>query len=154
MENGCFSFLLLPKTGNKHLSIGIYTDLFGRFFTGFVLQHSTNCCQNKEHFLENMTNLWYNYIGDGIMPYKDVLWQSIVKKRRCGLVHNIWNYNYIQQQAQQLHHQSQVFQVLETARKLQEFLDSADKIEDVYKQAMTVECCAVLLNYAKKHGLL
>ena len=69
-------------------------------------------------------------------------------------MYNIWNYNYIQQQAAQQHHQSQVFQVQDTARKLQEFLDSADKVEDSYKEAMTVECCTVLLIYARKHGLL
>lgn len=69
-------------------------------------------------------------------------------------MHNIWNYNYIQQQAQQQHHQSQVYQVTETACKLQEFLDSADKVDDAYKEVMTVECCAVLLSYAKKRGLL
>lgn len=79
---------------------------------------------------------------------------SNYKKRRFGLVYNIWNYNYIQQQAQQQHHQSQVYQVVETVRKLQEFLDSADKVEDHYKEVMVAECCAVLLNHAKKHGLL
>ena len=39
-------------------------------------------------------------------------------------MYNIWNYNYIQQHAQQQYHQNQVFQVADTARKLQDFLDS------------------------------
>lgn len=43
-------------------------------------------------------------------------------------MYNIWNYNYIQQHAQQQYHQNQVFQVADTARKLQDFLDSADMI--------------------------
>ena len=68
-------------------------------------------------------------------------------------MHNIWNYDYIQQRAQQ-HHQAQVFQVSDAARKLQEFLDSADKVETPYKAAFTTECCMILLNYARKHGLL
>ena len=68
-------------------------------------------------------------------------------------MYNIWNYDYIQQHAQQ-HHQNQIFQVADTARKLQEFLDSADKVEESYKAALTTECCLVLLNYAHKHGLI
>ena len=63
--------------------------------------------------------------------------------------YNIWNYNYIQQHAQQQYHQNQVFQVADTARKLQDFLDSADKVDPQYKEALTAECCAILLNYAK-----
>lgn len=35
-------------------------------------------------------------------------------------LYNIWNYNYIQQQAQQQYHQNQVQQVMETAHKLQD----------------------------------
>ena len=69
-------------------------------------------------------------------------------------MYNIWNYDYIQRQAQQQYHQNQVFQVVDTARKLQDFLDSADKVDPQYKEAMTAECCAVLLNYAKKHGII
>ncbi len=42
-------------------------------------------------------------------------------------LYNIWNYNYIQQQAQQQYHQNQVQQVLEAAHKLQDYLDSADR---------------------------
>lgn len=69
-------------------------------------------------------------------------------------MYNIWNYNYIQQQAQQQHHQSQIFQVVDAVHKLQDFLDSADKVDAPYKETLTTECCAVLLNYAKDHGLL
>lgn len=41
---------------------------------------------------------------------------------------NIWNYDYIQQQAQQ-HHYTQVKQVQDTAKALYDFLDGYDKIE-------------------------
>lgn len=67
-------------------------------------------------------------------------------------LNNIWNYNYIQQQAQQQYHQSQVQQVLETAHKLQDFLDSVDKVDPSYQAALTANCCAVLFDYLKKHN--
>lgn len=68
-------------------------------------------------------------------------------------LYNIWNYNYIQQQAQQQYHQNQVQQVMETAHKLQDYLDSVDKVDPAYQGAMTAVCCAVLADYAKKHGI-
>ena len=43
--------------------------------------------------------------------------------------YNIWNYDYIQQQAQMQHHFSQVKQVQDTAKALSDFLDGCDKIE-------------------------
>ena len=77
-------------------------------------------------------------------------------------LYNIWNYNYIQQQAQQQYHQNQVQQVLEAAHKLQDYLDSlakvekldADKVDPAYQGALTATCCAVLADYAKKHGII
>ena len=38
------------------------------------------------------------------------------------LYYNMWNYNYIQQQAQQQYHKSQVMQVLDSTHKLKDFL--------------------------------
>ena len=67
---------------------------------------------------------------------------------------NIWNFTYIEQQAQQQYHQQQVFQVADTARKLKDFLDSTDRVAPEYQGAMTAECCAVLLDYAHKHNLI
>ena len=69
-------------------------------------------------------------------------------------MYHLWNYDYIQQQAQQQYNQNQVFQVVDTARQLQDFLDSAAKVDPQYEEATTAECCAVLLNYAKKHGII
>ena len=69
-------------------------------------------------------------------------------------IYNIWNYNYIQQQAQQQYHQNQVQQVLDTAQKLQDYLDNVDKVDPAYQGAMTAACCAVLADYAKKHGII
>ena len=48
--------------------------------------------------------------------------------------YNIWNYDYIQQQAQMQHHFSQVKQVQDTAKALSDFLDGCDKIEPAYQQ--------------------
>ena len=69
-------------------------------------------------------------------------------------LYNIWNYNYIQQQAQQQYHQNQVQQVLDTAQKLQDYLDNVDKVDPAYQRAMTAAGCAVLADYAKKHGII
>ena len=69
-------------------------------------------------------------------------------------LYQIWNYDYIQQQAQQRYHQNQVFQVLDAAHKLQDFLDSSDKVDPAYQNALLAECCAVLVNHARKHNML
>ncbi len=65
---------------------------------------------------------------------------------------NLWNYEFIRQQAQQNYHQNQVKQVIDTARKLQDFLDSSEKVDAPYQDALVAECCAVLLDYAKRHN--
>ena len=69
-------------------------------------------------------------------------------------LYNIWNYDYIQQQAQQQYHQNQVQQVLEAAHKLQDYLDSTDKVDPAYQGALKDVCCAILLDYAKKHHII
>lgn len=50
--------------------------------------------------------------------------------------------------------QHMVKQVLEAAHKLQDYLDSADKVDPAYQGALTATCCAVLADYAKKHGII
>ncbi len=64
---------------------------------------------------------------------------------------NIWNYDYIQQQAQMQHHFSQVKQVQDTAKALYDFLDGLDKIEPAYQQQATAEFCGVIAAYLDKH---
>ena len=68
--------------------------------------------------------------------------------------YNIWNYDYISQQEQQQHHLRQVIQVQDTIQKLKDFLDSADDVEAPYQGALSAECCAVLIEYMKKHNLM
>ena len=66
---------------------------------------------------------------------------------------NIWNMNFIQQQSMaQRHHLEQQQQVIETVQKLQEYLDSWDKIEPQYQSEALAACCGVLLYYMNKHG--
>lgn len=67
------------------------------------------------------------------------------------LFNNIFNYDYIQQQAQ-AHHNEQVYNVSDSAKKLKEFLDSTDKIEPQYREMASAEFCFVLLNYLEKHN--
>ena len=44
--------------------------------------------------------------------------------------------DYIHQQYQQQYHNNQQLQVLETAKKLKDFLDSCDKVDEAYKSAL------------------
>ena len=66
---------------------------------------------------------------------------------------NLWNYDFIKMQAQQNYRKHQIQQVVETAQKLQDFLDSAEKVDVSYQEAMVSACCFVLLAHAKKHNL-
>ena len=65
---------------------------------------------------------------------------------------NIWNYDYIQQQAQTNHHNAQVKQVQDTAKALSDFLDGLDKIEPAYRNTANEEFCTILLAYLNKHN--
>lgn len=69
-------------------------------------------------------------------------------------IYNIWDYNYIQQQTQQQYYQNQIQQVMEAAHKLKDFLDSVDKVDPAYQEALTAACCAVLADNAEKHGII
>ena len=66
--------------------------------------------------------------------------------------YNIWNYDYIQQQAQMQHHFSQVKQVQDTAKAPSDFLDGCDKIDPAYQQQAMAEFCAVIAVYFNKHN--
>ncbi len=63
---------------------------------------------------------------------------------------NMWNWDYIQQQQALLHHQNQVYQIADCAKKLKDFLESAEKIDPAYEKAAFEACCAVLLDHANK----
>ena len=65
----------------------------------------------------------------------------------------MFNYQYIQQQAQQAHHVSQVLEVQKTAKALRDFCDGIDKIEPGYQQMASAEFSAIILEYFHKHGV-
>lgn len=67
-------------------------------------------------------------------------------------MNNFFDYNYISQQAQQERHKEQVKQVVDSAKKLKDFLDSTDSIEPQYQKMASNEFCAILFDYLKKHG--
>lgn len=67
-------------------------------------------------------------------------------------INNIFNQQYIQQQAQQQHHYKQLHHVADAVRKLKDFLDSTDNIEPQYREMASAEFCAVLLDYLQKHN--
>ncbi len=64
---------------------------------------------------------------------------------------DMFNYQYIQQQAQQ-HHISQVMEVQKCAKALHDFLNGLDKIEPNYQQTASAEFCSILLDYVRKHS--
>ncbi len=67
--------------------------------------------------------------------------------------YNVWNINYIQQQAQQQYHQHQIYQVTDAMHKLQEFLDAVDKADSNYQGALNAGLCGILSNYINKHNI-
>ena len=61
-------------------------------------------------------------------------------------IYNIFNEQQIRsqlQQMQQQYHNQQIWKVLECARKLDDFLKSAEEIDTQYQQLAFAECCAV-----------
>ena len=68
-------------------------------------------------------------------------------------IYNIFNRQQIQeqlQQRQQQYHNQQMWKVTDCARKLDEFLKSAEEIDIQYQQLAFAECCAVLGKYMHK----
>lgn len=65
-------------------------------------------------------------------------------------MNNMFNYDYIQQQAQKYHNE-QVHNVADAVNKLKDFLDSTDKIEPQYQNIASTEFCAVMFDYMQRH---
>lgn len=65
----------------------------------------------------------------------------------------IFNDTYIHQQATRAHEQ-QIENVLNSAHKLKEFLDSTEDIKPEYRQEASIAFCSILADYLKKHGQL
>ena len=62
-------------------------------------------------------------------------------------IYNIFNNQQIQaqlQQMQQQYHNQQIWKVSECARKLDDFLKSAEEIDPQYQRLAFAECCAIV----------
>ena len=67
-------------------------------------------------------------------------------------IYNIFNQQQIQEQLQQMqqqqmqqqYHSQQMWKVSDCAKKLDDFLKSAEEIDTQYQQLAFAECCAVL----------
>ena len=65
-------------------------------------------------------------------------------------MNNMFNYDYIHQQAQQ-HHNQQISKIFDAVKKLKDFLDSTDDIEPQYQEMASAEFCAVMFDYMQRH---
>ena len=63
----------------------------------------------------------------------------------------MFNYDYIQQQAQQQKDIKNFWQIQDSAKKLRDFLDSVEKIDIEYSNFATAELCSILFNYIQNH---
>ena len=66
-------------------------------------------------------------------------------------IYEVFNRQYIEQQAAQQKHISQIFEVQKSVKSLKDFLDSADRIEEPYRQMALDAYCLVLADYFNKH---
>lgn len=64
---------------------------------------------------------------------------------------DIFNYPYVQQQAQQ-HHINQLVEVQKCAKALKDFLDSVDKIGPAYQKTASETFCSIILDYIVRHS--
>lgn len=67
---------------------------------------------------------------------------------------NMFNVPYIQQLAQQQHHQSQLREVQNCAKALHDFLEGIDKIEPGYQNMASTEFSMIVCEYLHKHGVI
>ena len=68
-------------------------------------------------------------------------------------IYNIFNQQQIQDQLQpmqQQYHSQQMWKVSDCAKKLDDFLKSAEEIDSQYQQRASAECCAVLDKHMQK----
>lgn len=67
---------------------------------------------------------------------------------------SIFNQPFIEAQLRQQHHEDQVVKSIDCAKKLKDFLESTDKVEPAYQNIALEQCCIVIGNYMKMHGML
>lgn len=69
-------------------------------------------------------------------------------------VYGIFNQSYIQEQLRVQHHNDQVMKSIDCAKKLDDFMESMEKVEPEYQQLALSQCCLVLEKYMKRHGFI
>lgn len=69
-------------------------------------------------------------------------------------VYGIFNQPFIEAQLRQQHHNDQILKSIDCANKLKEFLDSLDKVEPTYQNIALDQCCIVIGNYMRMHGMI
>lgn len=68
-------------------------------------------------------------------------------------LYGLFNQPFIENQNQlRAHHNDQMMKTLDCARKLEDFMESADKIEPEYQRLAMEQCCAVVMKYLNKHN--
>lgn len=66
-------------------------------------------------------------------------------------IYEMFNYQYIQQQAQEKHF-TQIAKVQQSANKLKDFFDSLDEIEPEYRNDASIEFSAIVLAFIKRNS--
>lgn len=66
-------------------------------------------------------------------------------------IYEMFNNTYIQEQAGQKH-STQIENILKSAHKLQEFLDSLDDIKPEYRTDASKTFCTLLIKYINEHS--
>ena len=64
---------------------------------------------------------------------------------------NMFNVDYIRQQAQQQYHLKQTAQIAECVHKLDDLLDGMEKIAPEYQSAALTALCAVFIDHANRN---
>ena len=66
-------------------------------------------------------------------------------------IYEMFDYQYIQQQAQEKHF-TQIAKVQQSANKLKDFFDSLDEIEPEYRNDASIEFSAIVLAFIKRNS--
>lgn len=68
-------------------------------------------------------------------------------------IYGIFNPNNIQEQLRQ-HHTDQMQKSIKCAQKLDELLKCIDEVEPEYQRVAFEQCCVVIGNHMRQHGML
>ncbi len=66
----------------------------------------------------------------------------------------MFNQQYIMDQFRIQHQNEQMIRSFECAKKLEDFMDSMDKVEPEYQRLAFEQCCEVFAKYMRKHNMI